>query len=162
MKCSLVGVEAVNELHAAGSPSDGVAWRQGWLATRSAQVLLLGTLFLGLAWYRLAVGWSGQLYWPDEYRYLHALHVVDELRKGSPSQALHWVFGVESGVASRPSYILMSTVPATAQGLANVLFGVQPTDPAFYRIPVAVNVLLSLGVTWMFYRIVLRLTGDWL
>lgn len=122
--------------------------------------VLLGLLLILLGAYRFCLSWSGQLYWPDEYRYLHALHVLDELRKGDVSRAVYWVFGSESGVASRPSYILVSLAPALVQGLANMVLGVQPTDPSFYRIPAAGNVLVSLGLTLVLYRIAFLLTGD--
>lgn len=125
--------------------------------------LALAALLVGLALYRAAVGWSGQLYWPDEYRYLHALHVLDELRKGELVGGLTWVFGefaTERGVASQPSYILFSMVPAFIQGVANLLLGIEPSSPVFYRIPAAVNVITSLGLTLVLYRLGSLLTGD--
>ena len=128
--------------------------------SRWGQRLFLGLLLILLGTYRLCLSWSGQLYWPDEYRYLHTLHVLDELRKGDVSRAVYWIFGSEGGVASRPSYILVSMAPALVQGLANAIFGVQPTDPSFYRIPGVANVLISLGLTLVLYRIVFLLTGD--
>lgn len=128
--------------------------------SQRGQKVLLGLLLILLGTYRLCLSWSGQLYWPDEYRYLHALHVLDELRKGDVSRAVYWVFGSESGVASRPSYILVSLAPALVQGLANVVLGVQPTDPSFYRIPAVANVLVSLGLTLVLYRVAFLLTGD--
>jgi hypothetical protein len=50
--------------------------------------------------------------------------------------------------------------PALVQGVANVVFGVQPTDPSFYRIPAIANVLVSLGLTLIVYRLVVLLTDD--
>jgi hypothetical protein len=120
----------------------------------------LAVLLLCFGAYRLLLAQSGQLYWPDEYRYLHALHVLDELRKGEISQGLHWIFGVEAGVASRPSYILISLVPAALQGVANLVFQVQPDDAAFYRIPAIANVAVSLGVAGTLYYLIWSLSGD--
>lgn len=123
------------------------------------QILLAGLLlFLGA--YRLLLIQSGQLYWPDEFRYLHALHLLDELRKGEVAQALYWIFGAEAGVASRPSYILFSLAPAAFQGVANLVFEVQPTDAMFYRIPVVANVAVSLGLTATIYYSIWSLSGD--
>lgn len=120
-------------------------------------------LLVFLAGYRLLLTQSGHLYWPDEYRYLHALHFLDEIRKGDPTSAFGWVFGdvaTRGGVASQPTYIMVSIVPAVVQGLANVVFGIQPEDPSFYRIPGAANVLVSLALTVMFYLVLWRLTAD--
>lgn len=122
--------------------------------------ILLGGLLLFLGAYRLLLIQSGQLYWPDEFRYLHALHLLDELRKGEVAQALYWIFGAEAGVASRPSYILFSLAPAALQGVANLVFEVQPTDATFYRIPVVANVAVSLGLTGTIYYIIWSLSGD--
>lgn len=120
----------------------------------------LALLLVWMALYRLCLGWTGQLYWPDEYRYLHAIHVLDELRKGDIGQVLYWIFGAEAGVASRPSYILFSLLPAVIQGLANLVFGVQPTDAVFYRIPMVANVAVSLGLTGAIYYIVWIISKD--
>lgn len=123
----------------------------------------LGVVLVFLGGYRLLLIQSGQLYWPDEYRYLHVLHFLDELRRVDPGSALNWVFGdlaTQGGVASQPSYIFLSIVPAAFQGVANVVFNVQPDDPSFYRIPAVANVIVSLALALVFYRIVLRLTGD--
>lgn len=148
---------------AAAEPS-GSSFRTqaGWLLTDSqwGHQILLGLLLLVLGTYRLCLSWSGQLYWPDEYRYLHALHVLDELRRGDVWRAFYWIFGSESGVASRPSYILVSMAPALMQGLANMVLGIQPSDPSFYRIPGVVNVFVSLGLTLALYRVIFLLTGE--
>ncbi|MBM4133185.1 MAG: hypothetical protein FJ245_05380 [Nitrospira sp.] len=113
--------------------------------------------------YRLWVGQTGQLYWPDEYRYLHALHVLDELRKGDLREALHWIFGVEAGVASRPSYILLSLLPAVGQGVANIVFDLPPTHPSFYTIPVIFNVMVSVALAMTIYALLDLVVEDhWL
>lgn len=125
--------------------------------------VLLGLLLVLLGTYRLCLSWSGQLYWPDEYRYLHALHLLDELRQGDLARGLSWIFGseaTEAGVGSRPMYIFLSTIPAFIQGLAHFFMGLEPSDPAFYRIPAVLNVAVSLGVAVLFYQIVLRVSGD--
>jgi hypothetical protein len=119
-------------------------------------LVLLGT-------YRLCLSWSGQLYWPDEYRFLHALHLLDELRQGDPARGLFWIFGseaTEAGVGSRPMYVFLSTIPAFIQGLAHLFVGLEPSDPAFYRIPAALNVAVSLGLAVLFYQVVLLVSGD--
>lgn len=131
-----------------------------WLNGKRCHNILLSLLLVILGTYRLCVSWSGQLYWPDEFRYLHALHVLDELRKGDVSRAIYWVFGSESGVASRPGFILFSMAPAILQGVGALLLGLQPSDPAFHRIPALSNVLVSLGVALVFYRVVVLLSGD--
>lgn len=73
---------------------------------------------------------------------------------------MYWVFGAEAGVASRPSYILFSLAPAALQGVANLVFEVQPTDATFYHIPVVANVAVSLGLTGTIYYIIWSLSGD--
>lgn len=116
-----------------------------------------------LAGYRLLLIQSGQLYWPDEYRYLHAPHLLDELRKGDLVSALYWVFGsgaTRIGVAAAPTYVFLSSIPAAFQGIANVFLGLQPDDPWFYRIPGVANVIVSLVIALLFYQIAWRLTSE--
>lgn len=146
------------------SISDGCA-RRSDVGERSPRgpLLLLGVCLGFLALYRLSVGHTGQLYWPDEYRYLHALHVLDELRKGELGRAVYWIFGAEAGVASRPSYILLSLVPAAGQGVANVAFGMSPAHPLFYAIPVVFNVFVSVALGLAVYALLALVTDDgWL
>lgn len=131
--------------------SNGANWK---LKTSLSIVLIL------LAVYRLLLSRSGQLYWPDEYRYLHAVHFMDELHKGNPSAGLKWIFGSAFDVAARPGFMLLATIPVFLQGLAHLLLGVQPSDAAFYRIPAMFNVVISLGVAILFYRILFVLSGD--
>ncbi len=106
---------------------------QWFFGTDRGSKILLGVLLFFFAVYRLLLIQSGQLYWPDEYRYLHALHFLDELRQGDLQSGLTWVFGgfaTDSGVASQPSYIFLSTVPAVFQGVGNLFLGIQPDDPS--------------------------------
>lgn len=128
---------------------------------RDKVLMVLLLVFLG--GYRVLLIQTGQLYWPDEYRYLHALHLLDELRQGDPTRGLFWIFGseaTEAGVGSRPMYIFLSTIPAFIQALAHLFMRLDPIDPAFYRIPAVLNVAVSLGVAVLFYRIVLLVSGD--
>jgi hypothetical protein len=126
--------------------------------------ILLGVLLLFLAAYRLLLIQSGgQLYWPDEYRYIHALHLLDELRRGDLISALGWVFGevaTMGGVAAAPTYVVMSSIPAAFQGIAAVFLGVQPDSRWFYWIPGVANVIVSLTIALILYRIAWRLTSD--
>lgn len=113
-----------------------------------------------LATYRVLLIGSGQLYWQDEYRYLHAVHFMDELSKGNLTAGLQWIFGSTFDVAARPGFMLLATIPVLLQGLAHHLLGVQPSDAMFYRIPAAFNVAVSLGIAILFYRIIFLLSGD--
>jgi len=125
--------------------------------------ILLVLLLVFLGGYRVLLIQTGQLYWVDEYRYLHALHLLDELRQGDLARGLFWVFGsdaTEAGVGSRPMYIFLSTIPAFIQGVAHLFMNLQPSDPAFYRIPAMFNVAVSLGIAVLFYRLVLLVSGD--
>lgn len=125
---------------------------------RKLKALLIVFLVV-LAVYRLLLSGSGQRYWPDEARYLHAMHFVDELSKGDVRAGLKWVFGSTSSVAARPGFMSLATIPVLLQGLAHLLLGVQPSDTWFYRIPAVFNVIVSLGAAILFYRIVLLLSG---
>lgn len=120
--------------------------------------LLLLSLFGFFAVYRLLLARSGQLYWPDEFRYLHSLHLLDDLRKGHFVTGMDWMFGFANG--GRPGFVLLSTVPAALQGIANLVWGVEPSSPIFYRIPSTFNVLVSLGVAAAFYRLLVIATSD--
>lgn len=135
----------------------------GVMRAKGRSGVWLVALLVFLAGYRLLLSQSGQLYWPDEYRYLHALHFLDDIRTGDVTSAFGWVFGeaaTRGGVASQPTYILASGVPAVVQGAANLVLGIQPDDASFYRIPGAVSVLVSLAVTAVFYLLLCRLTAD--
>lgn len=124
------------------------------VGTRVSLFLLFGFF----AAYRLLLARSGQLYWPDEFRYLHSLHFLDEFRRGQIVAGMEWMFGDSTG--GRPGFVLLSTVPAAVQGIANVVWKLDPSAPAFYRIPSAFNVLVSLGITAAFYRLLLIATAD--
>lgn len=125
---------------------------------RKLKALLIVFLVV-LAVYRLLLSGSGQRYWPDEARYLHAMHFVDELSKGDARAGLKWIFGSTFDVAARPGFMFLATIPVFLQGLAHLLLGVQPSDTWFYRIPAVFNVVVSLGAAILFYRIVLLLSG---
>jgi len=116
--------------------------------------VLLGAFLIFLAGYRLLLSESGQLYWPDEFRYLHVMHLIDSLSKGEIVDGLLWVFERENQAGSRPAYSFLATIPVFIQGLAYLFTGLEPKDPVFYRIPAIVNVVISLGVAVLFYRII--------
>ena len=122
---------------------------------------LLVLLIAIIAGYRLLLARSGQLYWADEFRYLHALHFLDDLRHGHTRTAAGWLFGEYTG--ARPGYILLSTVPAALQGLAYVAAGIAPESQNFYLIPVIFNVAISLAAALVFFRLLVMVTADqWL
>lgn len=131
---------------------------KGARTDRKLKALLIVFLAV-LAVYRLLLSGSGQRYWPDEARYLHAMHFVDELSKGDVRAGLKWIFGSTFDVAARPGFMFLATIPVLLQGLTHLLLGVQPSDTWFYRIPAVFNVVVSLGAAILFYRIVLLLSG---
>lgn len=131
--------------------SDGANWK-----LKTSLIIA----FILLTAYRLLLSRSGQLYWPDEYRYLHAMHFMDELYKGSLSAGLKWIFGSTFDVAARPGFMFLAMIPVFFQGLAHLLFDIQPSDQAFFRIPAIFNVAVSLGVAVLIYRILFVLSGD--
>jgi hypothetical protein len=110
--------------------------------------------------YRLLLIGAGQRYWPDEYRYLHAMHLIDELSKGNLQGGLNWVFGTTFDVAARPGFMFFAIIPALMQGVGHLLFEIGPSDALFYRIPAIFNVAVSVGVALLFYRVALLLVKD--
>ncbi len=124
---------------------------------RRRNVLLL-LLFAFLTGYRLFLARSGQFYWPDEFRYIRALHLLDALRAGRITEAAQWMFGTELG--ARPGYVLLSTIPGAVQAFALLLFDVNKASPSFYRIPAAINVVLSIASLALFYRLLRAFVTD--
>jgi len=124
-------------------------------------VALFCVLLVVLSGYRLLLTQSGQLFWPDEFRYVHALHVLEEIRQGNLVGSVAWLFTVPSApdanMGARPAYVALSTIPAAVQGLANLIAGVGPEDPSFYRIAATANVFVTLGIAVVFFRLALLL-----
>jgi len=127
-------------------------------------VALLCVLLIFLSGYRLLLTQSGQLFWPDEFRYVHALHVLDEIRQGNLGASVAWLFTVpsvpEANMGARPSYVALSIIPATVQGLANLVAGIGPQDPGFYRIPAIANVFISLAIGIVMFKLALLFVHD--
>jgi hypothetical protein len=127
-------------------------------------VALFCVLLVFLSGYRLLLTQSGQLFWPDEFRYVHALHVLDEIRQGHLGTGVAWLFTVPSvpdaNHGAGPAYVALSTVPAVIQGLASLSAGIGPEDPAFYRIPAVANVFVSMAIAIVFFKFVLLFVHD--
>ena len=107
---------------------------------------------------------AGQLFWPDEFRYVHGLHVLDEVRHGHISASLVWLFAVPSlpdaNVGARPAYVAFATIPAAVQGAANLITGIGPQNSSFYRIPAIANVFVVLAIAVILFRLTLLFVPD--
>ncbi|MFC1510370.1 hypothetical protein ACFL49_01800 [Candidatus Omnitrophota bacterium] len=132
-----------------------------------------GFLFV-LAIYRFSLIFAGHLFWLDELHYLNTFTVLKNLAAGDMVEAVKSVFNAHG----RPVYIIFSLLPAYMQllcdqvGMISVgnpdffldLFvtGKAPSffDPLYFVIPSAFNVLVTLGTTIVFYRLLLLLTRD--
>ncbi len=98
---------------------------------------------IALACYRFSLTGHGYFTWGDERYYLPAMDLVNDLIAGDFRSAAVRPF--ES--LCRPTFVLVSTIPAAAQHVYGSLTGVDPTSLRYYDIPGAFNVLVSLGIT---------------
>lgn len=134
-------------------------WRQGWVVPLVSFLLLISA-------FRIALTSSGQLYWPDEFRYVHALHLLEDLRSGDPGRALQWIFTDPSlpadqvNMGARPGYVVLSALPAVVQGVANVTVGITPEQPGFYRIAALANVAVVAGIAILLFLIFRTVGGS--
>ncbi|MCH8966147.1 MAG: hypothetical protein IID43_00575 [Planctomycetes bacterium] len=114
--------------------------------------LFLFIVLLGL--FRLYLGTSGHLYWPDEKRHIHAVHIVNHVTKGNISKALYHVFDT----SARPAHLLLYALPAGVQIALERTGMVSPDNPHLYDVYSVLNVLVSLPIAVLFYHILLLWT----
>ncbi|MBN1353333.1 MAG: hypothetical protein JW994_01505 [Candidatus Omnitrophica bacterium] len=128
--------------------------------------LILIVVLAILAVTRFTLITKGHLYLDDELRYRHTLQLIKELEKGDIKGGLYNIFCSYG----RPGFTIISLVPAFLQYHFSAppritesykLVYPQDTLPIFdlssYKIPSAFNVLISIFVSFFFYRIALLL-----
>lgn len=110
-------------------------------------LVLLGTFQLSL----LGVGaYSYQ----DEVRYKSAVNALEYLSHGDARNAVVEI----ARMGGRPGETLIKMIPAALQVVPH-LFGITPANPRSLLIPTAGNVVMSLGIVFLLYRIALLVLG---
>lgn len=95
---------------------------------------------------------------PDEYFYNHSLFALSQLQAGNIQGFLFDIFA-----AVRPGYNILMLVPAFTQGLAYVLFDVDPRSSISLLIPQVCNALAGLAMLLIYYKLLsLYISRKWL
>ena len=114
-------------------------------------------VLLSLAVFRFHLATSGgRMYWPDEKLYNLSAKFLDAIEAGNYREGLGYLFRT---YPDRPGFVFLSAIPASIQriiaGDGKVEFG----DPDYFDPPALFNVLVSLLISVVFYRVLLILTG---
>lgn len=115
---------------------------------------LIAFLFL-LGVFRVYLATSGgHLYWPDEWRYLESVELLQDLVKGDFRLAADHFFQADA----RPGLVFLNLFPAATQRFFYAAGIIEPASLHYFDIPAVLNVLVSLAISLLFYHI-LRLLG---
>ncbi len=106
--------------------------------------------FFCLAIFRLSLITKGHNFEYDEVRYFNAIFFWRQVLNEDFSQAILYLFNAQG----RPGFVLLSLIPAAVQTFFLVFDGgALLNNPYFFNIPSFFNALLTLGVSFIFYRI---------
>lgn len=114
---------------------------------------LLALSFLALFLFRLSLISRGVYGWPDEKRYLSSLDAAFKIFAGNFAGACTDL----STTQGRPGDALLRVFPALLQVGLQRWFGMPTSDPASLLIPLFFNVIVSMLVAVVFYKIARRL-----
>jgi hypothetical protein len=103
--------------------------------------------------YQFSLLGVGAYSFQDEVRYKKAVNALVELRGGHLRGWLTQIVALEDG---RPGEAVVKMVPAALQFIPHA-FGVTPANPVSLRIPTACNIIVSLGVVFLLFRMCLIL-----
>jgi len=115
----------------------------GWLRAHA----LLWLIILGIGVYRIALTPVGQDYFPDEARQHNSENMLDFMVHGDWAGAAWWLFSTQG----RPGAVLIGLIPAAIQrwtGMNAVVVS-------------QFNVVVSLVIVWLVYRILLTFAERW-
>ncbi len=129
------------------------------MLTKRQKKLLLGVVIV-LAVMRLALIPKGHFFMQDELRYRYSLAFVREMILGNFLQATRQLY--EPYLALRPGLVLINLPAAIIQAGLLVIFGLKTETPLSLTIPVVINVLVSLVISWLMFRLAFRWTRSFI
>lgn len=109
---------------------------------------------LGL--YRASLLGHGAFAWPDEQLYSDALQTVTALSHGDITRACTAL----TGFGARPAEATLRLIPAALQIWLERTQGISPYNPQSFLIPTSFNVIASLLLSLVFYRLSRRFLSD--
>ncbi len=122
----------------------------GLASTKTWLVVLLALL----AVYRFSLIGRGHFAWRDEHCYLPAGRLVDALSAGDYRGAIGHLLKAGLGVPpARPAFVLVAVVAELLQRAVGALRGLDAQSPAYYDAASALNVIVTLCLTWLVYAI---------
>jgi hypothetical protein len=110
----------------------------------------IATLLALLAGYQLSLLGAGTYSFQDEVRYKSAVNALMDFVQGD----LHGGVFEIARMGSRPGETLVKMIPAALQFLPHV-FGITPANPRSLLIPTVGNVVMSVAIVFLLYRIAL-------
>jgi hypothetical protein len=117
-------------------------------ATRFARLGITACLLLTTGYHISLLG-RGALAWPDEHLYRDALSAVEALGRGSAPDFARSI----TGFGARPAEALFRLPPALLQKVVEGAWELPAFSPASLRVATAPNVLTSLLLSIVFYRV---------
>jgi len=117
-------------------------------------LIIIFILLLGL--YRISLLGNGAMAFPDESRYGHSIYALDCLQNHDYKGFLSNIFITQA----RPGDVLLHLIPAGIQGIFYHTSGWDPRLPVSFIIPQLFNLIISLLLTLVFYRLSLIVLKD--
>jgi len=127
-----------------------------------------------IALFRFSLINTGHLFWIDELRYVNAFAFVKHLMNANFNEAIKALFNAHG----RPGFVLFSSIPATVQIILHNIGWMDVGNPLYFQelmhfgrvsaqynhhyfdLPSAVNVMVSLSISLLFYHFILEITKD--